>query len=300
MFRRILVATDCEDGLDRFTQCLTSLYQSGVEFVGFVHSLDWQEDAHGIPEDMAPEIESSRAALLQRCMEIPEGMQVDVVVRVGKPADVIQQAIEQLQPDVLIQGMAIRNLLLEKVFGSTTMELIPRLRIPVLVVRPQLVATFTLEELQLRCQHLFRTILIPCDFSEASQQLLQAVVDPMQAHNDSQVHSVLVVHVVDPSTRQNQSRPVEDLQQYYQDQLQEWVEPFRQAAPQVEIMTQVRTGAPVKEILLAAGEADATAIATASRSAGSFWEWSIRSTTGEILRKSWHSVLFFPFHKPES
>ncbi len=299
MFSKVLVATDREDGLDRLTQCLQSLHQGGITHITFVHSLDWEGDGIGPPGDMAPAIEEARRTLVEACTPIPEGLSMDVLVQVGKPSEVIKAAIKQFEPDVLLIGMAIRNLLVEKIFGSTTMELLPHVDVPVMIVRPQLIATLTLEELQLRCRHLFRTILLPCEFNKTSQQLATSIVEHMQNHSPHQVHTVLMVYVLDPSTRRNQTQPLDHLRQDYTQKLEDLKQTFMQAAPNVQFFTEVRLGSPVKEILGAAGEGDATAIATASRHAVNFWEWSVGSTTGELLRKSWHSVLFFPFHRRE-
>lgn len=108
-----------------------------------------------------------------------------------------------------------------------------------------------------------------------------------------------MIYVVDPGSRRNQGRSLEDLKSYYSAQLHELQQAFQDTAPDVQFLSEVRVGSPVKEILLSAGDTDMTAIATASRHTGNFWEWSIGSTTGEILRKSWHTILFFPFHRAE-
>ncbi len=294
MFKRILIATNFEDGLHRFTYCLSELYTGGVRQVSFVHSMEWEGDSHGLPEDPTPQIEATRQRLLDRCSQIPEGLEVDVFVQIGKPSAVIRQACEKFQPEVILTSMAIRNLLVEKVFGSTTMELLPRAPIPALVLRPQLIATFTLDELRLRSRHLFRSVLVAYDFSEISDQLLSRLINQIQHHGEQQHHTIWVLYVIDPSARQHQSRDLQEQKQEYEQKLAEMKHRIAGDIPEVEIKTEVRIGAPVKEILLAAGEADMTAIATTSGNVGSFWEWSIRSTTGELLRKSWHSVLFFP------
>lgn len=299
MFKRILISTNFEDGLYRFTHCLSELYTGGVRQVSFVHSMDWEEDSHGLPQDRTPEIEALEKRLLENCGEIPEGMSVEVMVQIGKPAAVIRQAIEKFQPEVMILGMAIRNLLMEKIFGSTTMELLPRSPIPALVVRPQLIATFTLDELKLRSQNLFRSVLVTYDFSEVSEQLLDHLIRQIQFNGEQQLHTIWVLYVIDPSARRHQSGDLEDQKRDYEQRLKDMKDRLAGHVPEVEIKTEVRIGAPVKEILLAAGEADMTAIATASTNVGSFWEWSIRSTTGELLRKSWHTVLFFPLHHSE-
>ncbi len=294
MFKRILIATNFEDGLHRLTHCLSELYTGGVQQVNFVHSMEWEGDSHGLPEDPTPMIEATKRRLLESCGSIPEDMTVEALVQIGKPAAVIRQAYEKFQPEVLLVGMAIRNLLVEKVFGSTTMEALSRAPIPVLVLRPQLIATFTLDELRLRSRNLFRSVLVTYDFSEFADHLLNRLIEQIQYNGEQQLHTIWVLYVIDPSSRQHQSGDLQQQKQEYEQKLEELKQRFAGDIPEVEIKTEVRIGAPVKEILMAAGEADMTAIATASGNVGSFWEWSIRSTTGELLRKSWHSVLFFP------
>jgi nucleotide-binding universal stress UspA family protein len=84
------------------------------------------------------------------------------------------------------------------------------------------------------------------------------------------------------------------LQRKAEADLAQVLEPLSEQVKPVQLRTLVRVGSPLKEILATAADEDMTAIATASPHVGSFWEWSVRSLTGEILRQSWHPVLFFP------
>jgi nucleotide-binding universal stress UspA family protein len=295
MFKRILIATDGEDGLDRLGKCLGFLRDGGIEHVGFVRAVAWKDDALGIPDETVPEIVAAEAALRNCCGSIPTGLVLEMCVQIGKPAEVIQRAIQQFHSDLVIMGTAVRDLLTEKVFGSNTMQLLPKLQIPLLVVRPQLIGAFTLEELQLRCRSLFRYLLVPYGFDESAQQFLGALTKLLLASPDHQCQSLQLLYVVDPSARSSQMSHPQVLQQTYQQDLEGVRQTLIQAAPEVKITTQVRIGTPVQEILRAAAEADVTAIATSSQRAGRFWEWSVPSLTGEILRRSWHPVLFVPY-----
>ena len=301
MFKHVLIATDCRDGLERLAQCLDALQEGGIQTVSFVHSLDWKEESGGIPADRTPEIEAVEAQIRKSAGALPKGMTFRVWVQVCKPSVAIENAIKEYRPDVLLLGMSTRNFLVEKLFGSTTMELLPRLEIPVLVVRPQMIATFTLEELRLRCSHLFRCILLPYDFSKGSGDLLNYLVNRLAELDPTpQIKTLYLLHVVDPSSRVNQTRGQAEAQNKAEKQLSQIESAMGSRLSQGQIKGLVRTGSPVKEILAAASDLDMTAIAMASRNAGRFWEWSIPSTTGEILRQSWHSVLFFPPQKAKT
>ena len=48
-----------------------------------------------------------------------------------------------------------------RLFGSITISLTKVTSLPLMILRPQLISTYTEEELSLRCQHLWRYFLIP-------------------------------------------------------------------------------------------------------------------------------------------
>ncbi len=292
MFQNILIATDCQDGLQRFGRCLDALHSNGIQRLAFLHSLIWKDDDIGLPEDPTPKIETKKAQFRQLLGTIPEGLEAKALVQVGKPAELVLKAIQTCGSELLITGSATRNLLTEKLFGSTTMELLPRLTIPVMVMRPQLIAAFTLEELRLRSRHLFRCLLVPFDFEEPRRQLLNRLGQLLPG--TSQCQTVTLLYVVDPGARRNQGTPVEALQRKAEADLAQVIEPLIERVKPVQLRALVRVGSPLQEILATAADEDMTAIATASPRVGSFWEWSVRSLTGEILRQSWHPVLFFP------
>jgi nucleotide-binding universal stress UspA family protein len=62
----------------------------------------------------------------------------------------------------------------------------------------------------------------------------------------------------------------------------------------LQVHTQVRLGNPYLEILDASLEFDISAIAIASDHLGKIIDWPVRSFAGELMRRSWHPVLFFP------
>jgi len=62
----------------------------------------------------------------------------------------------------------------------------------------------------------------------------------------------------------------------------------------LQVKTEVRVGNPYLEVLDAATVFDIRAIAVSSETIGSIIELPIRSFAGELMRRSWHPVLFFP------
>jgi hypothetical protein len=62
----------------------------------------------------------------------------------------------------------------------------------------------------------------------------------------------------------------------------------------LNVDTEVRLGDSYTEILDAALEFDISAIAIASENVGKIVEFPVRSFAGELMRRSWHPILFFP------
>jgi nucleotide-binding universal stress UspA family protein len=62
----------------------------------------------------------------------------------------------------------------------------------------------------------------------------------------------------------------------------------------LQVHAEARLGNPYEEVLQAALEFDISAIAISSDNSGKLIEWSVRSFASELMRRSWHPVLFFP------
>lgn len=297
MFERVLVATDFEDGLYRFGLCLQSFRDSGVQHLGFVHAIPWKgNQVGGLPPSMDEE-KSDATAYINRYLQpnVPAELAPDIIVQVGKPSEVIQHAIDSFKPDVMVLGMPSRSLLAEKVFGSTTIGLIPQLDIPVLIVRPPMASALTEAELNLRCRDLFDYLLVPCDLENVTQTLLAKVTEALQQGEGTQTDRILLLHVMETTSSRRFSTDVEAQLGSAKEKLAALGAELAQHIPAtVKVDTEVRVGSPVKEILATAQDYDITAIATTSRNTGRIWEWTVPSVAGELLRRSWHSVLFFP------
>ncbi|MEO1134884.1 MAG: universal stress protein [Cyanobacteria bacterium J06639_1] len=297
MFERVLVATDFEDGLYRFGLCLQSFHDSGVRHLGFVHAIPWKgNQVGGLPPSMDAE-KSEALAYIQRYLQpdVPEELKPEIVVQVGKPSEVIQQAIASFKPDVMVLGMPSRSLLAEKVFGSTTIGLIPQLDIPVLIVRPPMASALTEAELNLRCRDLFDYWLVPCDLENVTQTLLSKVSESLRKGEGRQTQKLLLLHIMETTSSRRFGTDVDAQLNAAREKLAALgAELANQIPDTVKVTTEVRLGSPVKEILSTAQDYDITAIATTSRNTGRIWEWTVPSVAGELLRRSWHAVLFFP------
>jgi len=289
MFQRALISTDFTDGLYRLGYAVPSLVEGGLKEITFFHNVAVQTD-RSVPRVDMEEMAASRERLESMLKEVPDEAKVEVHVEGGRPSDNILREVQITSAQVVFLGMPTRNLLSEKLFGSTTMGLVERTPVPMMILRPQLVSTYTTEELAIRCRNLFNYLLIPYDGTQGSTQFLEILQAQLRESPPPAHHKYVLLWVVDDSIRRELrgDNPLEDARE----RLHKAGDMLRELGANVE--TVVREGDPLAEILLAAEQFDISAIATCSRGIGGFMSWSVPSLTREILRQSWHPVLYFP------
>lgn len=292
MFERCLICTDFSDGLYRLAGCVNSLAASGIKQLIFFHSVPLWEEGE-IPRVNEEGIQKAQQRFQQLLTNLPDGIEIKIEVASGRPLDTIPKVAKANQVDLIITGMPIQSLLEEKLFGSTTTGLAKACSTPLLIMRPQLISTYTWEELNLRCQHLFRCFLLPYNNSNASNYLLNKVKEYAQEKPDSSLQSCVLMWVVDEGGRRG--IPKDYLLQEAQEKLKLIKSEMEQLGLQVD--AEVRQGNPYEQILDAALVFDISAIAIASDNLGKLFEFPVRSFAGELMRRSWHPILFFPPQK---
>ncbi|MEM9216436.1 MAG: universal stress protein [Cyanobacteria bacterium P01_F01_bin.150] len=291
MFQRALICTDLEDGLRRLVDFVPSLALSGLNHITFLHTTALLTDRE-IPRADTEKVDAANQYLSKALENCPEGIDVKIDIQSGRPVDHIFKAIKTHQPDILILGTESRSQLTEKLFGSTTVELCKRLDIPVMILRPQLISTYTVAELKLRCQDLFRYFLIPYDDSKSAKFLIQKIKEKAGDRPNNSFQEVLLIWVVDKVTR----RSLKNVTQY---QLQDAETKLAEvkadlASTGIEVNTLVKQGDGITEILAAGTDYDISCITISSNSFGKLAEWSSPSFAGQLLRQSWHPVIYFP------
>ncbi|NEO31967.1 MAG: universal stress protein [Symploca sp. SIO3C6] len=292
MFKRCLICTDFSDGLHRLVEFVPSLATSGIKQIIFLHVVPLWEEGE-IPRIDEEAISAARKRFEEGLKDLPEDVEVSIEVVSGPPVDAISKVAHSYKADVILTGTSTRNLLKETLFGSTTTALAKASVTPLLILRPELVSTYTREELSLRCQHLWRYLLIPYDGSDSSNYLLQKVKEYAENQPDHSLVHCMLVWVVEEGGRR------EIPKDYQIQKAQEKLELVKAelTQPGLQVNTQVRLGDPFTEILDIALVHDISAIAVSSNTLGKIKEWSARSFAGELIRRCWFPILFFPLRK---
>jgi nucleotide-binding universal stress UspA family protein len=289
MFQRALICTDFTDGMSRLAQFVPSLATGGFKSLVFFHNVAVESDRE-IPRIEPEAIEQPKQQLTSLLREVPEHIEASVEVQVGRPSDNILRMAREHHSDIIFLGTPTRTLLEEKLFGSTTVRLSERTEIPLLILRPQLISTFTTAELELRCEHLFRYLLVPYDGTKGADYLIEQIKQLVTNNPNSVLERVRLLWVIDDSIRRELrgDEPMKQAQQSL-DKVQADL-----AALNLVVNTSIVEGDPLEEIMKTAETYDIGTIATCSRGIGGIMKWSAPSLTREILRRCWHPVLFFP------
>ena len=294
MFERCLICTDLTDGLHRLVEFVPSLAASGVKHVTFFHSAPWFEDG-GVPRVDEEAVAEARARLTHApdTATMASNIEVEVEVASGRPQDTIPRAAREKQADAILIGTPIRSLLEEKMFGSTCMSLAKAAVAPLTILRPQLISTYTREELDLRCRHLWRYLLVPYDDSPASRHLVEQVKHYASDRSENFFKCCLLCWVVDDAGRRD--IPLDPQIAEARATLEGVRQELESAG--MEVLCEVRQGDWLNEVLAAALVHDITAIAAMEEERNALLRWTAPTAGRALLRSSWHPVIFFPSPK---
>ena len=288
MFHKLVICTDFEDGLLRLSNGLSSLAAGGIREVVFFHYVPMWEGGD-IPRIDDKKIEAARARLTDAIAGFSGDLAVTFEVRSEQLTTNLLEVIEQYGSDLVILGTQSRTLLKEKVFGSTTTTLTTKLPIPMLVIRPAMLATLTDEELNLRCQNLFHSVLVAYDGTNTSEGLVTLLLDRLSQDKPPTIKRCTLGWVVDIHRH-----GVSGTEKLAEAEATITATAQRFAALGVETVTDVRTGDAIAGINKLARESGVSAIAVTAHSLPKFLEWSRSSFPHQLLRSSLHPVLFFP------
>ena len=287
MFKRVLICTDFTDSLQRLANFVPDLAKGGMEHIVFFHNVPLMTSRE-IPCVDEEKVSAARKVLASAKANVPEGTTVEIEIASGRAPENIIRATKKYKPDIIFSGMPTRSALNEKLFGSTTLGIADKVKVPILIMRPQLVSTYREAELSQRCQHLFEYLLLPYDDSDSSKKLITKLKEKMEANPGGALETCLLCWVVDAGGRISSSNP-EKAAQAKLDKVKAEL-----AGMGTEIKTEVRTGSPLEEILKSGEVHDISAIAVCSGKSSGLLKLTVPSFTTAVLRASWHPIIHFP------
>jgi len=291
MFESCLICTDDQDGLQRFLSYVSALKESGLKEITFLHNVPLWE------EGQVPRVDNEKIALMREkfnCSLKPsEEVKVNIEITSGLVTENILKTIKKYQPECLMLGTSLRSIAEDRLFGSTTMSVIEKIDIPIMILRPQLISVYTSEELELRCRHLNRCWLVPCYDVEKARYLINQLKTCATGKSGTIAHKYIILAVIDDVSRSeilvnNRISEIET-------KLNKVKEELQSLGLEVEVMLKI--GNPLLETLDVALNEDISAIAVTDDREYGLLDWTIPSFTQKVLHNSWFPVVFFPFIK---
>ncbi|ELR99447.1 universal stress protein [Gloeocapsa sp. PCC 73106] len=288
MSKTCLICTDFTDGLDRLTEFVPDLAQSNLGHIIFFHSVSLEKQGQ-VPREDSKAIKEAETRLATALNNVPEHVKVSIEVLSGNPAESIERVLENYMVDLIMLGTPIRSGWKETIFGSTSTAIAKLTEAPLLIIRPQLISTYTREELSLRCQHLLRYLLIPYDDGENSHYMIKHLVNHLNRFPDNKIEQCMLVFVVEEVSRSQELTANNfAIAQAKIEEVQRELESVG-----LKVNTEVRYGEPVAETLKAAVAFDISAIAIANDYQTNLLQWTVPNFAKELLHRSWFPLLFF-------
>jgi nucleotide-binding universal stress UspA family protein len=288
MFQRLLICTDFFDGLQRLTGFTSSLAASGIKHLTFLHCVPLDERGR-IPKVDTVHLEQARKRLASAIESVPAGLEVQIVVESGRPNDLILKLARDRHCDLIVLGVSLRTALSETLFGSTTRAIHEQSTVPILTLRPQLITTYSADELALRCQNLFKTLMIPYDGTAAARHVVAQVKQRVQANSPTLLQGCTLCWVLGMDRRDVPQQPFIEAAQTALLAVKTELDSLG-----LQVRTEVRQGEAVIEVLEACSEPDISAIALSTNTRNRLASLYPPSFAQEMLQKSWHPILFFP------
>lgn len=288
MFKNCLICTDLTDSLTRLKDFIPSLGKSGFKQIIFAHNVPlWEEGT--IPRIDHEKIKQAQDFFAPILLENYPDIEVKIEIVSGKAVDNIRNLIKQYQCEVVFVGTPQRSLLQEKIFGSISMAVEKTTKIPLMVLRPQLISVFTAEELALRCQHLWQYLLIPYNGQQTANYLLENFKKIVTNNPNNTVKKCLLCWVIDEGGSK-------EISNFHQQEAREKLAQVKQDLENygLEVLTLIRKGNPNHEILQVATEYDISAILISLNYKRNLLQLTVSNLAKDLLLNSWFPILCFP------
>jgi nucleotide-binding universal stress UspA family protein len=210
MFARVLFPTDFSRQADKLACCLHQMKALGTDEIvllnvmplgpqiGFASDtfekmVSWKHDAE------------ARLNQIQRDLEA-KGIRARCRLEPGDPALEIVRVAAEERVDLIAMGTHGHGFLRGTLLGSVSHEVIRNATVPVLALKISVLDNLGATDCGFVCQHIFRRVLLPTDFSDCAAEALAQVKQLRSAG----VAEVVVLHVRADSGREGDAG-VEDV-----------------------------------------------------------------------------------------
>lgn len=215
-----------------------------------------------------------------------KGLRALTRIEYGNPAVQIVRVAEEERVETIVMGAQGATAAQELLIGSTAYEVVRRATVPVLIQKFEVIRELGHVKCRQVCEHTFKRVLHPTDFSECADVAFQ-VVKRLKAAGTEEV---IVLHVQDERVmKQRPAKQVAEFDLHDTGRLETLCKALRLFGLQARPM--LRHGIPFREALKAAEEVDAGLIVLGSHGRSAVREMLAGSTFENVVRLSPQPVL---------
>ena len=195
MFQSLLFPTDFSPEAEQLAKCLHEIKPLGIEEIVLLNVVELGPQI-GFASDTFEQMLAWKKDAEQRLTELQERIEANGIrcrwrLELGKPAlEIVRVAVEE-RVSLIAMGTHGHGFLRGALIGSVSHDVVRHAPVPVLVLKVVVMGELGTTDCAFVCQHIFRRVLFPTDFSDCAAEAL-SYVKGMKA---ASVHEVVVLHV---------------------------------------------------------------------------------------------------------
>lgn len=195
MFQSLLFPTDFSPEAEQLAKCLHEIKPLGIEEIVLLNVVELGPQI-GFASDTFEQMLAWKNDAEQRLTELQERIEANGIrcrwrLELGKPAlEIVRVAVEE-RIGLIAMGTHGHGLLRGALIGSVSHDVVRYAPVPVLVLKVVVMGELGTTDCAFVCQHIFRRVLFPTDFSDCAAEAL-SYVKGMKA---ASLHEVVVLHV---------------------------------------------------------------------------------------------------------
>jgi len=278
--KKVLLATDFSKTAAKLMNCLSELKTLGVDEVLLVHVVNIQHAKLSAGQFK----EKNEEKLQEVKSEIEEkGFKVDIRVPIGGPAEKINRIADKEDIGLILIASHGRGFIKRVFLGSTTYDVVRKSKKPVLVEKYKNIEG---DACEVACARKFNRILVPTDFSECADKVVEMIKD---IHTQAQ--EVILVSIIESSRDQEE---LENKKNEAKEKMNDIKIELDKNNVSNKISIKVGEGVASDNIIRIAQEEDIGLIMLSTRGQGKLKDILLGSTADRVVRKSPIPVLLVP------
>lgn len=287
MFAKVLLATDLSLAWEEIISCAGELKLLGAQELILAHVITGSL-LEGFEERLRAEAAPKLAAQAARLQE--QGFSVRPELVSGLAGQTLAELADRYGVDLVLVGPPKASRWQERILGSVTSAVLHQVRRPILLIKTRIREGEPAGSCRLQARELLRQVLLPTDFSPASEQALAVAA----ALVPSGLQRVLVLHALDVPGGEAYPPGFQELAEAQaQEQLAAAATRLRAAGvPQVE--TVFDPGRPLPAILKVLEGQDISLIIMGTHGKGFLKEILLGSVAHNVARLAPMPVLLVP------